>query len=360
MAAVLAAAATNTKALWYLTRGTGLVALLLLTVSVVLGVLQVSRWATPRWPRFVTAALHRNVSLLACAFLAAHITTSVVDGFAPIRWLDTVVPFASPYRPVWLGLGAVATDLLVAVAVTSMLRTRLSYRVWRAVHWAAYACWPVALLHGLGTGSDSARGWALFAYAACTLAVGAAVAWRLAHGWARELAAVRVPAAVTAAVFPVAAVAFVLIGPMHPGWARRSGTPASLLARGRTPATSAPAAAAPTFSGPFSDEVSGTISQAGSDSEATVTIDGALRGSRPGSLRVVLIGTPVDGGGIAMRSSAVSMGPSDQPGLYRGRVVGLDGSVLRLLLRDGAGNQMAATVTLRIDGAAVSGTVEAT
>jgi sulfoxide reductase heme-binding subunit YedZ len=140
---------------WYLTRGAGAVALLLLTASVVLGIVDFSRWRSDRWPRFVTDRLHRNVSMLALVIIALHIVTTVADGFTPIGLKDAVIPFLSPYRPLWLGLGALAFDLLVAVAVTSMLRRRLGYGAWRAVHWTAYACWPLALVHGLGTGTDT-------------------------------------------------------------------------------------------------------------------------------------------------------------------------------------------------------------
>ena len=144
--------ATSSRALWYSTRGTGIISLVLLTASVALGVSEVVRFATRGWPRFVLAALHRNVALLATAFVAAHVATALADSYAPIRIVDVVVPFIGSYRPLWLGLGAVAFDLLVALIVTSLLRERLGHRAWRAVHWAAYVCWPMALLHGLGTG----------------------------------------------------------------------------------------------------------------------------------------------------------------------------------------------------------------
>jgi methionine sulfoxide reductase heme-binding subunit len=174
------AAAVGGKALWYLTRGTGMMAYLLLTVSMLLGILEVNRWQSPRWPRFVTAGLHRYVSLLSVAFVAIHVATTVVDGYAPIGWLDAVIPFRSPYRPLWLGLGAVALDLMVALVVTSLLRGRLGYRAWRVVHWAAYACWPVAVVHGLGTGTDTPQLWAVAVNGVCLAAMLAAVWWRVA------------------------------------------------------------------------------------------------------------------------------------------------------------------------------------
>ena len=119
--------------------------LLLLTASVVLGIGEVRAWRPAGTPRFAVAAMHRTVSLLAVALLAVHIVTTLLDPFPPIGAVNAVVPFQTDYRPLWLGLGTVASDLLVALAVTSLVRRRLGYRVWRGLHWLAYACWPVAL-----------------------------------------------------------------------------------------------------------------------------------------------------------------------------------------------------------------------
>ena len=168
-------AAQSTKALWYLTRGSGIVSLLLLTVSTVLGITTALRWASRRWPRFVVEGLHKNASLLAVVFLGIHIVTAIADGYVPIRWIDAVLPFASQYKPFWMGLGALAFDLMLAVIVTSLLRVRIGHRVWRAVHWTAYALWPIAVIHGLGTGSDSTQPWMLILDVACIAAVAAAV-----------------------------------------------------------------------------------------------------------------------------------------------------------------------------------------
>ena len=160
--------------LWYFTRASGAVALVLLTASLVLGVVDVGRWTSRRFPRFVTDALHRTVSLLVVAFVALHVLTAVLDSFAPVRLVDAVVPFGSAYRPLWLGLGAVAFDLLLALVLTSLLRARVGLRAWRAVHWTAYACWPLALVHGIGSGSDIRAGWMLWLSAGCAIAVAAA------------------------------------------------------------------------------------------------------------------------------------------------------------------------------------------
>src|SRR6202035_4831056 len=147
------------SAYWYLTRSSGAVALLLLTLALVLGVVDVRRWSTETWPRFVVDSLHRNVSLLALAFLALHILPAVLDSFAPISLIDSVIPFTGSYRPFWLGLGALSFDLMLAVILTSLLRRRMGHTTWRATHWLSYASWPIALLHGFGTGSDVKSTW---------------------------------------------------------------------------------------------------------------------------------------------------------------------------------------------------------
>jgi methionine sulfoxide reductase heme-binding subunit len=165
--------------LWLTTRGAGAVALLLLTTTLVLGVVDVSRWSSPRWPRFVIDGIHRSAALLSVVFVAIHVATTVLDGYVSIGWLAAVVPFSSGYRTFFVGLGALAFDILLALGVTGLLRQRIGHRLWRAVHWAAYACWPVALVHALGSGSDAGRTWMLAVAGICTAAVATAVVVRV-------------------------------------------------------------------------------------------------------------------------------------------------------------------------------------
>jgi methionine sulfoxide reductase heme-binding subunit len=165
--------------LWYASRATGLLSLVLLTTVVVLGALTGGRVSSARWPRFAVTALHRNLTLLTLAFLVVHVSTAIVDGYAGIAWLDAVLPFVSDYHPFWLGLGAAAFDLFAALLVSSLLRAHIAPRLWRGLHWAAYACWPVAVAHGLGIGgADSRTAWVLVVTGACVLAVASASAWR--------------------------------------------------------------------------------------------------------------------------------------------------------------------------------------
>jgi sulfoxide reductase heme-binding subunit YedZ len=174
-------AAATPSAYWFITRGSGLVTLILLTLTVALGVANVQRLQTGRVPRFVVNAVHRNASLLALVFLAIHIVTVVLDSYVNIRPIDAVLPFGAGYRPFWVGLGAIALDLMLAMLVTSLLRRHIGYRAWRAAHWLAYACWPVALLHGLGTGTDAGTTSMQVVTAVCVAIVAASLLSRLSQ-----------------------------------------------------------------------------------------------------------------------------------------------------------------------------------
>jgi methionine sulfoxide reductase heme-binding subunit len=170
---------TASTALWYASRSTGVVALVLLTAVVVLGILVNRQHILPGLPRFATTSLHRNLSLLAVAFVAVHVITAIADPYVTISIAAAVIPFTSAYEPLWLGLGAIAIDLMMALIVTSLLRARIGRRTWRAVHWLAYATWPVALAHSVGSSTDLQHGYLLWLAVLCTLAVAAAVAWRV-------------------------------------------------------------------------------------------------------------------------------------------------------------------------------------
>jgi sulfoxide reductase heme-binding subunit YedZ len=167
--------------LWYVNRGTGVVLLVLLTGSVVLGVLATSGRAGSRVPQFVRQGLHRNLSLLSVAMLAAHVVSAVLDTFVDIRWQDAFLPLGGSYRPVWLGLGALSLDLLAVVVLTSLLRTRIPHRSWWLVHLLSYLAWAVAVAHSVGIGTDQTRDvpWGLPLTAGCVGAVALAVVARL-------------------------------------------------------------------------------------------------------------------------------------------------------------------------------------
>lgn len=179
------------EALWALGRGTGLVALVMFTIALALGIASRSGRPLPGLGRFGISDLHRTASLTGVGLVAVHLTSLLFDPFAQLRVVDFVLPFFASYRPLWLGLGTLAVDTLAVVTVVSLLRQRLGPRVFRTVHWATYALWPIALLHALGSGTDAGTEWFRGLTAACVVAVVAAVGWRLTpsyagRGWARH------------------------------------------------------------------------------------------------------------------------------------------------------------------------------
>ena len=229
-ASLVATVGHGSAALWYLTRAAGLVSLILLSATVVLGTVASVGWTTNRWPRFLSQSVHRNLSLFCLALIGIHVVSTVGDGYVPIGLADAVIPFRSPYRPIWVGLGALTFDMLLAVALTSALRRRIGVAAWRGVHWLAYACWPIAVVHGLGAGSDARLPGATLVFVVCVGSVVAAVAWRLAVGRARSVTW-RVGGAIGAAAVVVVIAVFAEVGPLRPGWSHRAGTSSALLAQ---------------------------------------------------------------------------------------------------------------------------------
>ncbi len=215
---------TQSTALWYASRATGVVSLLLLTGVVLLGVLVNRQGRLPGLPRFVVTGLHRNLSLLSVAFVAIHVITAVIDPYVTIRIVAIVIPLSSAYKPLWLGLGAISVDVVLALILTSLARARMSRRLWRSLHWLSYVAWGTALAHSLFSSTDLQRGVLLYMTIACTLAVAAAVIWRITHA-GRETPREERAAATLAMMSPRG-------GPQAPGPPRGG-------ARRRAPRTSA-------------------------------------------------------------------------------------------------------------------------
>jgi sulfoxide reductase heme-binding subunit YedZ len=181
----------STQWLWFISRGSGLVLLMLFTAVVVLGTATRLGWAPPRWPRFVAAELHRSLALFAVALLGLHVVTAIADPYVSIGWAATAIPFLSPYRTAAVGLGTLAVDLGGAVLLTSLVRHRLGLRAWRAVHWLAYLAWPAAFGHALSAEGDLRTGWV----AAVTWGSAATTATAVTARLAAALTARRVPRA---------------------------------------------------------------------------------------------------------------------------------------------------------------------
>ena len=170
----------TTNALWYAGRGFGVSALVLFSLVVALGMTLRTGRPVAGLPRFAVAEVHRTVSLTALGLVLLHVLTLLADPYAQLRLVDAAMPFLGRYRPLWVGLGTVALDLVVLLVVSSLLRRRIGLRTWRALHWAAYLCWPVAVLHAAGSGTDRHSSWLLFVLVGCCLLVAAAALRRLA------------------------------------------------------------------------------------------------------------------------------------------------------------------------------------
>lgn len=359
--------------LWYMTRATGLVSLILLSATVVLGIVASVGWTTERWPRFLSQSVHRNLSLLCIVLIAVHVVTTVADGYVPISLLDAVIPFTTPYRPLWVGFGAVALDLLLAVAITSGFRKRIGVRAWRGIHWLAYLCWPIALLHGLGSGSDTRLSVALFLNIVCVISVVGAVGWRLVTG--RSFSPGRRIAAAVVGLGAMIAIAVVaVVGPLAPGWSRRAGTSSALLAQLNasfassgtssassgsssttappTQSTTAPSSGGAVPRAPFTSTVQGTYqtSAPNQDGQVSVVLTMTPSGAAATPLVVKLIGTAVNGG-VAMSSSHITWGQDT------GSVTALQGSTIGATM-SGPEGSIDLTMDLTLDQSA--GTVKGT
>lgn len=214
---------SDPKALWYFNRASGLVLLVLFTAVVLLGQLSTARDLPGALPRFVSVGLHRNVSLVTMALLVMHILTATADSFVDIRVLDAIVPFVSVYRPFWLGLGAVALDLLAAVALTTAVRHRMTLRAWRGLHVLGYPAWAAAVVHGLGTGTDTRDRLTLLVTFGCVTMVVLGALVRIPTLSVPVTA--RVLAFGVVAVLPLLLTAWLRAGPLAPHWSKRAGTP---------------------------------------------------------------------------------------------------------------------------------------
>ena len=188
------------QVLWFATRGAGTVSLLLLTASTTLGLVTVARFQSAGWPRFFNYEMHRRIALLSIVFLAIHVLAAAFDPFTALGLRAVIVPLASSYRPLPVALGVVSLYLFVALMATSLLRRHIGQRTWRLVHWASYAMWPLALLHGITTGSDASAPWMILVETVCLAAFAGAMTWRWLDRGATMAPAVRVQPAPRTAV----------------------------------------------------------------------------------------------------------------------------------------------------------------
>jgi methionine sulfoxide reductase heme-binding subunit len=171
---------TSSPVDWYAARAAGVVAYLLLSAIVVLGITMAGKKKLHRWPRFAVEDVHRFGGILVGSFLVIHIVTIAIDAWLPFSIASIIVPFTSTYKPLWVGLGIVAAELLLALAVTNKLRNaRISYRFWRRAHYLNFAVWAAATVHSLGSGTDRTTPWLIALEGAAIASVSIAIAWRV-------------------------------------------------------------------------------------------------------------------------------------------------------------------------------------
>jgi methionine sulfoxide reductase heme-binding subunit len=149
---------------WYAARAGGVVAYILLSAVIVIGLALAGKERVPGWPRFALEDVHRFGGLLVGAFVSAHALMILIDSQAHMSLAQLLIPFSSSYRPLWTGLGTVAAELLLALAVANHYRKRISYRLWRRSHYLNFAVWIAATAHGLGAGTDRSSVWFLWMY----------------------------------------------------------------------------------------------------------------------------------------------------------------------------------------------------
>ncbi|HEY7485613.1 MAG TPA: hypothetical protein VH912_14205 [Streptosporangiaceae bacterium] len=316
--------------LWLTARATGEVALLFLTIVLALGALSAVRVGGRRVPRFVIAGMHRNLTLAGLGFLTVHILATVLDSYVPIDVVDSVVPFASAYRPIWLGLGAFAFDTLLVLTVTSLLRTRLNPRWWRAAHWSAYGCWLLAVVHALGTGSDTRTSVFLLLTGGCAAVALGTLAWRLAAGGpGHEM--LRVGAGLGAVIAIAAIGGWAMWGPLAGGWALRAGTPPSLVAGANIADT---AGSPPTPSSRRSRAAASTVLHAPFTAPFT------------GRAHARFTGPAGEAGRLTLSGRTIWLGTTGDQRLYVGRSHTDRYGRLIGVLHDAAGNAVTVRVTL--------------
>jgi hypothetical protein len=306
---------------WEIARAGGLLAYLLATGSVVIGILLSLKLRSARWPRFLTTELHRFVTVLALVFTAVHGLAVWVDPFTGFSPGEVLIPFASHYRPLWLALGIVAGYLLVAVWASEYVRKWIGYAWWRRFHYLAFGVFALATLHGLGSGSDTREPWALGLYAVCTGSVLALAAWRLVDT-IKGLG--RVPSVVALTVTAIALAAFTMAGPAQAGWndvandGNGSGASAAWLA---THPSAAPVGPASSFSADLQATLSGGV------------LSGSFAGTDPGSVELRITDAAA---GISVTLadgwSCIGTAHDEIAGTIRATCTGTDGSTVEVEL----------------------------
>ena len=364
-------AAASISPLWYLSRAAGYVGLILLGLIGVLGIITAGNIQVAKGTKFLAPDLHRSLSLLAIVVLTIHVGAAVADKYSFIGLKDVFIPFISAYRPIWVGIGAIAVDLGIAVVVTSLLRVKMGYRSWKIIHWISYPVFALSVIHGLGSGTDSALWFSKFIYVAVGGLLVLAIIARLLARNDLQIGKKAAYFGVSFAV-PLLIIAWAASGPLAANWAKRAqggfrqavltsarvtGTVTS--GTSRTTATNAPSfQISPTYTSGWSGSID--QSPANAQGEIALRLMGRLSASPGYVLSVVLIGIPLDGG-VSMTSSVVEVALTVGTVVYKGTVTALNGTTIVSQVTDSTGQSVSFSASLNLgsNGSSFTGTVAA-
>jgi sulfoxide reductase heme-binding subunit YedZ len=169
---------TSDPTIWLIARASGIVAYVLLTTSVLAGIILKSRPFGRRLRGITAMEIHRTLSFLGLAAIGLHATALVLDQAVHITVTDLFIPGFAPYRPLWTGMGVVAAELMVALVVSFPLRKVFGFKAWRKLHWVSYGTFVLAAAHGIKAGTDTGRAWTDALYIGSLGLVAAAITWR--------------------------------------------------------------------------------------------------------------------------------------------------------------------------------------
>lgn len=363
---LLATISPNTKFLWYLSRATGIVSLLLLGVIVLLGIATATKMTPKGFGKLVGPDLHRRLSITTVGFIAVHVVAAILDPFVAVGIGASLVPFVSKYRPLWVGLGTVGLDLILVVVATSLIRHRLNHGIWKKIHYLSWVIVSLVLFHALGTGSDTQVKLVEIVYVGFILAIGLAGILRVLseNGFTSSKKAI---AGLGLLGIPLLLLVWATQGPLRIGWAK-SATSFSLLPNIKPASsgfsTSSSSVNQPgtganigSFTLPVSGNMSGTLVQSQTNSGiAILTLRGTVEGT-PDAIAVQLNGS-VQEGSLVLESSTAYLGTNTKPNLYTGTVSRASGSTLILALTGPSGS-IGARMDVAISGNSFSGTFSA-
>lgn len=355
--------------LWYISRSAGFVGMALLAIIGILGIITAANLQFGRGARFVAPEVHRSLSLLAVVVLIIHVGAAVLDKYSHIGFKDIFIPFLSQYRPIWVGVGAVAIDLGLAVLITSLLRVKMGYRSWKAIHWIAYPIFVLSLIHALGTGSDTVMSYGKLFYLVIGGVFVLAVIARLLS--ARQMVAGRKIALIGLSfVVSLVILVWTFVGPLASNWATRAKgglaqavlTSTKVPVKSTTTTTTEPRLRSLVIGSGYTSGWSGKVdeSPANSQGEIAIRLIGTLSQDPSFKLSIVLIGFPQDGG-VSMASSLVEIASDSGTILYKGTVTSLSGTTIvsSISSATGASVTINSSLTLSNSSSSFSGTVKA-